>query len=117
MALIEGKKDEALVMMRSAADLEDSTDKPPTTPGAIVPARELLGEMLLEVKRPAEALSEFEATLRDAPNRFRSLYGAARAAGRAGEVERASEHYSKLVEVCRLADTERAELREAKKHG
>ncbi|MEE9253982.1 MAG: hypothetical protein V3U43_03545, partial [Pseudomonadales bacterium] len=49
LALIEGKKDEALALMRSAADLEDSTDKPPTTPGAIVPARELLGEMLLEV--------------------------------------------------------------------
>ena len=114
LALIEGKKEEALVMMRSAADLEDSTDKPPTTPGAIVPARELLGEMLLEMERPVEALPEFEATLRDAPNRFRSLYGAARAAELTGDVERANEYYSKLVEVCRFADTERAELREAK---
>lgn len=114
LALAEGKKDEALAMMRSAADLEDSADKHPVTPGAIVPARELLGEMLLEVKRPAEALPEFEATLRDAPNRFRSLYGAARAAELASDVKRASEYYSKLVEVCRLADTERAELREAK---
>ena len=70
--------------------------------------------MLLEVKRPAEALREFEAALRAAPNRFRSLYGAARAAELAGDVERASEYYSKLVEVCRLVDTERAELREAK---
>ena len=114
LALVEGKKDEALAMMRSAADLEDSTDKPPITPGAIVPARELLGEMLFEVNRPADALLEFEATLRGAPNRFRSLYGAARAAELAGDVERASEHYSKLLEVCRLADTERDELREAK---
>ncbi len=114
LALIEGKKNEALAMMRSAADLEDSTDKPPTTPGAMVPARELLGEMLLEVRLPAEALQEFETALRGAPNRFRSLYGAGRAAELAGDVERASEYYSQLVEVCRLADTERAELREAK---
>jgi len=114
LALIEGQKDEALAMMRSAADLEDSTDKPPTTPGAILPARELLGEMLLEVERPVEALTELEAALRDAPNRFRSLYGAARAAELAGDVERANEYYSKLVEVCLFADTERAELREAK---
>ncbi len=113
LALIEGKKDEALAMMRSAADLEDSTDKPPTTPGAILPARELLGAMLLEVERPVEALPEFEAALRDAPNRFRSLYGAARAAELTGNVERANQYYSKLVEVCRFADTERAELREA----
>ncbi len=114
LALAEGGKDEALAMMRSAADLEDSTDKHPVTPGAIVPARELLGEMLLQVRRAAEALREFEAALRDAPNRFRSLYGAGRAAELAGDVERASEYYSQLVEVCRLADTERAELREAK---
>ncbi|MFQ5890568.1 MAG: hypothetical protein ACE5JR_11020 [Gemmatimonadota bacterium] len=114
LALVEGNEDEALAMMRSAADLEDSTDKPPTTPGAIIPARELLGEMLLEVERPAEALPEFEATLRDSPNRFRSLYGAARASELAGDVKRASEYYSMLVEICRLADTERAELREAK---
>jgi hypothetical protein len=65
LVLSEGKKDEALAMMRFAADLEDSTDKRPVTPGAIVPGRELLGE--------------FAAALRDAPNRFRSLYGAARA--------------------------------------
>ena len=114
LALIEGKKNEALAMMRSAADLEDSTDKPPTTPGAIVPARELLGEMLLEVRLPAEALQEFEASLLNAPNRFRSLYGAGRAAELADELERASEYYSQLVEVCRYADTERAELREAR---
>ena len=114
LTLVEGKENEALAIMRSAANLEDSTDKPPTTPGAIVPARELLGEMLLELERPAEALPEFEAVLRDAPNRFRSLYGAARAAELAGDVEKASEHYSKLLELCRLADTERDELRQAK---
>lgn len=114
LALIEGKKDQALAMMRSAADLEDSTDKPPTTPGAIVPARELLGEMLLAVDRPIEALPEYEAALSDSPNRFRSLYGAASAAELIGDFEKAGEYYSKLLEICRLGDTERAELLEAK---
>ena len=70
--------------------------------------------MLLEVRLPAEALQEFEAALLNAPNRFRSLYGAGRAAELADELERASEYYSQLVEVCRFADTERAELREAR---
>jgi len=114
LSLAEGKKDEALSLMRSAAELEESTDKPPVTPGAIVPARELLGEMLLEVNRPADALIEFEAALEDAPNRFRSLYGAARAAERAGDVDSARKYYSNLLEVARVAETDRPELREAR---
>ncbi len=114
VALAEGKKDDALALMRFAADLEDGSDKPPTTPGSIVPARELLGEMLLDVQLPPEALSAFEAALEDAPNRFRSLYGAARAAMLLGDVERAREYFSRLVDVSRQGDGERAELREAK---
>jgi tetratricopeptide (TPR) repeat protein len=114
LALAEGKKDEALAQMRAAADLEDSTDKSPTTPGAVVPARELLGEMLLELKRPAEAEAEFEATLRSSPNRFRSLYGAGRAAELVGNQRKAAEYYDKLVDVCPAYDTDRAELQEAR---
>ena len=56
------------------------TGKHPVTPGPPLPARELLGDMLLEIGRPAEALAAYEASLREAPNRFNSLYGAARAA-------------------------------------
>ena len=70
----EGKKEEALRQMRSAADHEDATDKHAVTPGVILPARELLGEMLLESKQPAEALVAFEATLRTAPGRFNALF-------------------------------------------
>jgi hypothetical protein len=62
--------------MRSAADIDDKSDKHIVTPGRIVPALELLGEMLLELKRPAEALKEFEASHLREPNRFRGLYGA-----------------------------------------
>ena len=64
--------------------MEDATEKAAVTPGPIKPARELLGDMLLQVKRPAEALVEFEATLKKEPNRFRATYGAARAAAAAG---------------------------------
>lgn len=114
LSLAEGKKDEALSLMRSAAELEESTDKSPVTPGAIVPARELLAEMLLEVKRPADALIEFEATLEDAPNRFWSLYSAGRAAELAGDADGARKYYSKLLEVARVAETDRPELHEAR---
>ncbi|MCI0403984.1 MAG: hypothetical protein L0212_10745, partial [Acidobacteria bacterium] len=115
LALLLEENEEAVRLMRAAADLEDSADKHPVTPGAVVPARELLGEMLLELKYPAEAaLREFETALLASPNRFRSLYGAARAAELAGETGKARQHFERLVELCGQADTERAELREAR---
>ena len=114
LALADGEKDEALAMMRSAADLEDSTDKPPRMPGAIVPARELLGEMLAELARPAEALREYEAVLDDSPNRFNALYGAARAAELAGDMGKARDFYTRLAALGEKADSERAALSRAK---
>ena len=78
IALAQGRQNEAVTMLREAADMEDLTDKSAISPGPIKPARELLGEMLLELKRPAEALKEFEATMAKEPNRFRGVYGAAR---------------------------------------
>src|SRR5713101_3304683 len=84
---IDSGKKEVQQHMRHAADHEDSTDKHPVTPGVILPARELLGEMLLELKQPAEALAEFEGTLRTAPDRYNALSGAARAAKLSGNVE------------------------------
>jgi hypothetical protein len=88
MTLAEGKRDDALQQMRSAADHEDKTDKHNATPGVLLPARELLGEMLLELKQPAKAMVEFEATLRAAPNRFNALSDAARAANLSGTAKR-----------------------------
>ncbi len=79
-AYAKGNRDEALTLMRSAADLEDKSEKHAVTPGRLVPARELLGDMLLEMKRPADALKEFEASEKHDPNRFRGIYGAAQAA-------------------------------------
>jgi hypothetical protein len=80
LAFSQGRSENALAGMRRAAELEDATEKSVITPGPLAPARELLGELLLESKRPAEALVEFESTLKREPNRFWSLYGAAESA-------------------------------------
>ncbi len=114
VALAQGRRDDALKLMRSAADLEDSTEKHPVTPGSLVPARELLGEMLLELKDTAGALREFEASMKKEPNRFNGTYGAARAAELTGDRDKARAYYAKLTTIAERADTERPELRQAK---
>jgi tetratricopeptide (TPR) repeat protein len=114
VARAAGKNDEAVKLMRSAAALEDAAEKPPVTPGPLVPARELLGELLLEVKQPTPALQAFEASQRSEPNRFKGLCGAARAAELAGEKEKARAFYNKLVVLAAQADSERPELDEAR---
>jgi len=105
--------DEALALMRSAADMEDKSEKAAVTPGRLVPARELLGEMLLEVNRPAEAIHEFETSEKHDPNRFRGLYGAAKAAALAGDPAKAKTYYEKLNVLAQNTDSERPELKEA----
>lgn len=115
IAKAESRNEDAVRIMRSAAELEDSTDKHPVTPGAILPARELLGDLLLELGRPIEALKEYEASLQTSPNRFKGLYGAGRAAELVGDQKKAREFYLKLVAVCEKADSDRAELAHAKK--
>jgi tetratricopeptide (TPR) repeat protein len=114
LAYAEGKHEESVRLMRSAADLDDATDKHPVTPGAIMPAREQLGELLLELKQPAAALLEFETSLRSAPNRFNGVYGAARAARLASDQRKAKSYYEKLVALSRQADDVRPEIAEAK---
>ena len=113
-AFAAGNKPEALKLMREGADMEESSEKHPVTPGHVLPARELLGEMLLEVNQPALALKEFEASHKVEPNRFRGLYGAAHAAAQLGDMAKAKTYYEKLVDLCRHADAERPELKEAK---
>jgi hypothetical protein len=105
VAHARGDKDDALTILREAADMEDATEKSAVTPGPIKPARELLGEMLLEGGKAAEALAEFERTLKKEPNRFRALHGAARAAEAAGEAAKARTYYAQLVKMCAAADT------------
>jgi tetratricopeptide (TPR) repeat protein len=79
IALAQGRNDEALAAMRQSADLQDKSEKSPVTPGYVGPSRELLGEMLLELKRPAEALKEFELAASRDPKRLRNAQGASRA--------------------------------------
>jgi hypothetical protein len=115
-ALAEGKKKKALQRMRSAAELEDATEKSAVTPGPLAPARELLGEMLLELGQPAQALQQFEATLTKEPGRFRSLYGAAHAAQLSGSPEASQRYFGQLLNACGNADTPgRAEFQEAQR--
>ena len=100
--------------MRSAVELEASTEKHNITPGPIVTARELYGDMLLEAGQPGPAAQAYEASLRVAPNRFKSLHGAGKAFERAGDRDKAKAYYAKLMATAASADTERPELREAK---
>jgi hypothetical protein len=113
-ALAGGKKDEALQQINSAAELEDGTEKSAVTPGPLAPARELLGEMLLRLNEPAQALEQFEATLKKEPGRFRALYGAAHAAKLSGNKDTSQRYYRELLNVCVRADKPiRSELTEA----
>ena len=110
IALAGGKTDDALKFMTAAADLEDRNEKHIVTPGRIVPARELLGEMLMELKQPAQALKEFEASQLREPNRFRGYYGAGRAAEAAGDRSKAADHYARMMELTGKADSPRPEI-------
>lgn len=110
----DGRKDEAVALMRAAADLDDATEKHPVTPGAILPAREQLGEMLLELGRPAEALVAYEGSLKRAPKRLVGLYGAARSARLAGDSTKAGRYYAELLDVTKASDGARAEIKEAR---
>jgi hypothetical protein len=114
IAWAEGRDQVAVVLLRDAADREDATDTHPVGPGPLAPARELLGELLLELDAPAEALAAFEAAHATEPNRFRGRYGAAWAAQLAGDLAKARAHYAALVARGAQADTERAELRYAR---
>jgi len=115
-ALAEGKKEEALRQMKSATELEDGTEKSAVTPGPLAPARELLGEMLLEMNQPAPALEQFEATLKKEPGRFRALYGAAHAAQLSGNRATSQKYFREMLQVWGNADLPgRSEAAEAKR--
>src|SRR5437016_5067434 len=100
LARADKKDAEAMALLRSAADLEDSTDKHPVTPGSILPAREQLADLLTELGQPAGALAEYEASLRSAPARLNSYDGAAQAAERAGKKQDAKAFRERLVGLC-----------------
>lgn len=116
IALAEKRNDEALQLMRSAAEAEEASDKHPVTPGNVVPSRQLLGEMLMVTGQPSAALIEFEKSLKRDPNRFRAIDGAARAAEAAGNQKLAGDYYARLLKLSAESDTERPELVRAKQY-
>ena len=99
VAFAEGKRDEAVHLMGSAADIEDASEKAAVSPGRILPARELLGDMLLESGRPGDALSTYESSLVNDPKRLRSYDGAAQAALGVGNDSKARDYFSRMVEM------------------
>lgn len=110
IAYKEGNNQEALALMNEAAELEDKTEKHPVTPGPVIPARELLGDMLLLMNEPDRALAAYEANLKKHPNRFNGLYGAGLAAERSGHPEKAAGYYRQTVEVAGRSNSQRPEL-------
>jgi hypothetical protein len=109
----KGEREEGLSDMVKAADLEDSSEKSPTTPGRLLPAREVLGDMLLLVNRPAEALKAYETSALHEPNRFRGYFGAAVAAQRSGDAAKARAYCTRLIELSADGDP-RPEVEQAK---
>jgi len=110
IALAEHRDDEALRLMQAAADAEDASDKHPVTPGNVVPMRALLGEMLLELKQPKAARSEFERSLKRDPNRLRTLFGAGKAAQASGDREAAVGYYERVSALGARGDGTRPEF-------
>jgi hypothetical protein len=114
IAKAEGDNGRALQLARAAAKHEDSTEKHVVTPGPILPARELLGDLLMEIGQPAAALKEYEASIAKEPNRFRGLYSAARAAEASGNTAKARAWYDKFAQVAVQADANVAQVQHAK---
>jgi len=113
LAHAQGNDKQAVELVRAAADLDASMDKHPATPAEVLPARELLADLLLELNDPAAALKEYEQSVSTERNRFRSVLGIARAAKQTGDTAKAREAYGKLVTLA-SADANRPELAEAK---
>ena len=109
-----GRHDEGLKLMRAAADLEDSSEKHVAMENRLYPMRELYAEMLLEMGQAGPALREFEAALKAYPNRYRSIFGIARAADAAGDRRKAATHFNRLMALAKNSDSQRPELARAR---
>lgn len=112
--LAKGNNDDALNLMKTAAKLESETSKHAVTPGEVLPADELLGDMLLALNRPIEALEAYEVNLKGHPNRFNGVYGAAIAAKKSDNNEKAIYYFNQLIELTKSSNSERPEIKEAK---
>ena len=116
IALAEGNKTQAETFMRTAADNEDDSVKHVAMENRLYPMRELYAELLLEMGQATPALREFETSLRAYPNRYRSIYGIARAADATGDRRKAAAHYNRLTTLAKNADSPRPELAHARQY-
>ena len=114
LARAEKRNDEAIALLRYAADEEDALGKHPVSPGSIVPVREMLGDLYLELGRPADALAAYESSLQLNPERYRAIAGAARAAEQAGKAEVARDYYRRLLDLTKDGDGQRPEMAQAR---
>ena len=110
LAHAEGRNDEAVRLLRPMAD----KDRGEAEASEGIPVHEMIGDILLEAKRPADALVEYEATLKSAPGRFNALYGAAQASEQVGQGDKARGYYSQLLKNCDGSKSDRAELKYAR---
>jgi hypothetical protein len=114
IARAEGRDEDAVRLMRAAADREDKTEEHIMMPGRVIPVREMLGELLLELDQPSLALTAFEQSQLTDPNRFRNVYGAARAAELAGDRAKARTHYARLLQQVDANSAARNEIAQAR---
>jgi tetratricopeptide (TPR) repeat protein len=115
-AWAEGKESDALSLMEEAMQMEYNTAKHAVTPGEVLPAGELYGDLLITLDKPEEALKVYEYDLLQHPNRFNGIYGAAIAAKKSGNSEKAAMYFRQLLELTENSMTERKEIEEAKKY-
>ncbi len=114
LQLKKGNEAEAISLMTTAAEMESQTSKHPVTPGEILPADELLGDMLLSLNKATEALAAYELNLQRRPNRFNGIYGAASAAKQTGNIDKAVLYYNQLLDLTKNSNSTRREIAEAK---
>ena len=100
----KNEKEKSVQTLELAVNLEDATEKNPVTPGQLLPAREMLGDLFLEINRPKEALEQYELCLEKCPNRFNSLFGAGRSSELIGDYKKAKYYFTKLRENCKSGD-------------
>ena len=106
----ENEMEKSLGMMISAADLEDASEKNPVTPGQLLPAREMLGDLLLEMNKPKDALKQYELTLEKNPNRLNALFGAGKSAELLGDMEKAKFYFSQLLKLNNYSNSTRPQF-------
>ncbi len=114
--LAKGNSERAVALMNAATDMESKTTKHPVTPGEVLPANQLLGDMYTELNDPENAMRAYESDLVNHPNRFNSIHGAAIAAKNLGDNEKATAYFEALVQLVGKTTSDRIELKEAKEY-